>query len=172
MATKKADIYANIAAVLVTESAANTQTATKFAFPFSIMDKMALVINRMEYMVGNLSSGFNTTADLVTVALTTNATVTDITNQADPLIVDSIRYSRLDYGTAASGMLITQPYQKDFSSLPGAGLLVAPAPLYAMIQAVGAASAMFSWVRLYYTYIELATDEYWQLVESRRVISS
>lgn len=172
MPTKKADNYANFAAVLVTESAANTQTAIKFAFPFSIMDKMALVINRMEYLLGNLSAGFNSTADFSTIALTSASTVTDITSQSDPLIIDSVRYSRLDYGTAASGMLITQPYIKDFASLPGAGLLVAPSPLYAMIQSSGAASAMFCWVKLFYTYIELNTDEYWQLVESRRVISS
>lgn len=172
MASKKADTFANIAAVLVTESAINTQTAVKFAFPFSIMDKMALIISRMEYNVGNLAAGFNASADLVTVALTTNATVTDITSQSDPLIVDSIKYSRLDYGAAASGMLIQQPFQKDFSSLPGGGILVAPAPLYAMIQGSGVASVMYCWVKMYYTYVELSTDEYWQLVESRRIISS
>ncbi len=173
MPTKtKADTFANIAALQVTESAANTQTAAKFAFPFSIMDKMALIISRIEYMIGNLSAGFNSSADYTTIAITTNATLANIENQADPMLIDSVRYSRLDYGAAASGMLITQPYQKDLSALPSAGILVAPSPLYAMIQSVGAASAMNCWVRLYYTYIELNTDEYWQLVESRRVISS
>ncbi len=172
MATKKTDTFANFAALKVLESAANTQTSAKFAFPFSIMDKMALIINRIEYVVGNLSAGFNSTADLVNVVLATASALTAIDNQADPMIVDAIRYSRLDYGAAASGMLITQPLQKDFSSLPGGGMLVAPNPLYAIIEGNGCASAMFCWVKLFYTYVELNTDEYWQLVESRRVISS
>jgi len=43
------DTFANIAAVRVIESAANTQTSVKFDFPFSIMDKMALLISRIEY---------------------------------------------------------------------------------------------------------------------------
>lgn len=167
----KADTFANFAAVKVTESAANTQTTVKFAFPFSIMDKMALIINRVEYSFQSWDK-FNSTLDYCYMGLTTAGTITDIANQADPLIVDNMAYQRIDMGVAASGLTTMFPFVKDFSDLPGGGLLVAPNPLFAIIQGGGASAACAGYVKLFYTYIELSTDEYWQLVESRRVISS
>lgn len=171
MAKSKIDVYTNLAAIQVTESAAATQTSAKFAFPFSIMDKMGLIISRIEYIFANVAA-LNGTGDFVTAAITTAATVTGMTIQNDPMMVDSVRLERQDLGAAASGLYLQSPFMKDFSSLPGGGLLVAPNPLYGMIQSSGGASAMNVWIRLYYTYIEMSTDEYWQLVESRRVISS
>jgi hypothetical protein len=100
------------------------------------------------------------------------SSVVDVNNQADPLIIDSSRMARLDFGTAASGNFFLQPYIKDFADLPGGGLLVAPAPLYAAVKGVGCAGVTGCQIKLFYTSIELATDEYWQLVESRRIISS
>lgn len=170
-ATKKTDSFANVAAILVSESAAGTATYSKFAFPFSIMDKMALVISRIEYHLADISA-LNSSGDYCVIALTVSNTVSDISAQNDPLVVDNMTYHRIDYGTAATGMVYVKPMVKDFANLPGAGLLVAPAPLYAGIKSTGAGSAMSAWLKLYYTYMELASDEYWQLVESRRIISS
>lgn len=171
--TKKGliDKFANVAAVSVTESGTDTQTATKFAFPFSIMDKMALLINRIEYFFNSLGV-LNSTTDTTYMALLAAASVVDITAQNDPLIVDTVRYTRYDLGTAASGLLLSAPVTRDFSTMPGAGILVAPNPLYAAIKSTGASGAASGWIRLYYTYMEMDTDEYWQLVESRRIISS
>lgn len=167
----KADSYANFAAIKVVESAANTQTSAKFAFPFSIMDKMALVISRLEYWLSTPDK-LDTTGDYVYLALTAAATITDISAQNDPLIIDNYLYLRRDLGTAATGIIFQQPTIKDFSDLPGGGLLVAPSPLYAMAQGSGCSAANVAWFKMFYTYIELASDEYWQLVESRRIISS
>jgi hypothetical protein len=165
------DSYSNIAAVYVTESAANTQTSAKFQFPFSIMDKMALLINRIEYWFEGLSS-FNGADDRSIMALGAAAAIVNLNLQSDPLIIDSTRIMRMDYGVAASGFLVGQPFIKDFATLPGGGILVAPNPLYAIIQSTGAAAALAGTVKLFYTYMELATEDYWQLVESRRVITS
>lgn len=164
------DLRINLAAVSVTESAANTQTSKKFDFPFSIMDKMGLIINRIEYFAG--LADLNSTSDQVIIALTTASALVSITNQADPCLVDSISVTRYDTGVAATGHYWKNPVIKDFSDLPGGGLLVAPSPLYAMIQQAGAAGAGSAWVKLFYTYIQLTTDEYWELVESRRIITS
>lgn len=173
MATKaKADSQANVAAILVTESAANTFTSAKFNFPFSVMDKMALVIQRIEYWMGGINAGYNGTGDWTIMGLAAAASLVDIEVQSDPLLIDSVKYLRLDYGTAASGFLLQQPFIKDFTTLEGGGILVAPSPLYAVIKGLGEAAATSCWMRMYYTYKEMATDEYWQLVESRRVISS
>ncbi len=172
MAAKKGDSFAQFAALKVTEGGTNTQTATKFAFPFSIMDKMALVIQRIEYDWQTVLNALAATNDRVIAAITCAATVTDIEDVTDPLIVDSMRMSRYDVGTAGSGFWFRQPYVKDFSSLPGGGILIAPNPLYLMVEGVGAGAASACAVRMYYTYLELSSDEYWQLVESRRIISS
>lgn len=172
MATKKViDKFANIAAVSVTESAAGTATFTKFAFPFSIMDKMALLISRIEYSFGNIVQ-LNTSGDYIIAGLTVSNTLTDLSTQSDSQIIDSSKLLRQDIGTAASGQLYSLPVIKDFANLPGGGLLVAPNPLYAGIISSGAGGVTVAWLRMYYTYLELDTDEYWQLVESRRVISS
>lgn len=168
---KGMDMVANIAAIKVVESAANTQTSAKFAFPFSIMDKTAIIISRIEYWITDLGA-LNSTTDSITAALTVAGTVTDITNQADPTIVDTMRVERFDLGAAASGLLWGMPSVKDFANLPGGGLMVAPAPLYGMLQGNGNAAAMTLWLKLFYTYKSLTADQYWELVESRRIISN
>lgn len=173
MATKKAsmDSYANVAALFVTEAVAGTIAYARFAFPFSIMDKMAILVSRIEYWFGNLQQ-MNSAGDAIYGALLAAGSVVDVTNQADPIIIDSMRLQRLDLGTAASGIIQSFPWVKDFSDLPGGGLLMAPAPLYAAVQGVGGAGTVNLWMRLYYTYMSLSTEEYWELVESRRIISS
>lgn len=172
MATKTIkDTQANIAAVRVVESAANTLTLLRFNFPFSVLDKVALIISRIEYWPESLDQ-LNSATDTQTVALAAATSLVDITNQADPTIVDSVRIARHDLGAAASGFFMASPIIKDFSTLPGAGLMVAPSPLSAAIKGTGAGGAMQCWVKLFYTYKSLSTDEYWELVESRRIISS
>lgn len=174
MATKssKVDQYANIAAIQVAESVADTIAFAKFAFPFSIMDKMALIISRIEYIFSSLTP-LNSGGDYVIMGLAvSNSSGIDLTVPNDPQIVDTMRVDRYDLGTAATGTFRDSPVVKDFSSLPGGGLLVAPNPLYAAIDSNGANSVCGGWLRAYYTYLELTTDEYWQLVESRRIISN
>lgn len=168
---KSADMYANIAAVLVAETAAGTLATEKFAFPFSIMDKMGLLIQRLEYFPASLQQ-LNSSTDEVRMALLTRAAVTDVTAQNDPAVVDTVTFTRLDLGTAASGLLFSRPITRDFTTLAGGGLLVAPGSLYAGIQSFGAGGVMSCWLRMYYTYMQLSADEYWQLVESRNVVST
>lgn len=173
MATKKtADSYANIAALSVSESVAGTLSTAKFNFPFSIMDKMAILISRIEYLFDTTLAQLNSSGDRVVAALLASNSVVNIDNQADPLIVDNYRAMRLDLGAAASGNIHLLPAVKDFSALPGGGILVAPAPLYGAVQSFGAGGVLSVWIKLFYTYMELSTDDYWQLVESRRIISS
>jgi len=174
MATKKTgDTFANYAALSITESAANTFTSSKFQFPFSIMDKMALVLQRVEYdFLATGTSVWGAAGDCMTAGLCVNATISDVDNPADPMMVDTVRIRRLDMGTAATGQLLQLPLVKDFTNLMGGGLLVAPNPFYGFVKGISAAAAGSITIKLFYTYLELSTDDYWQLVESRRIISS
>jgi hypothetical protein len=170
-AKKALDSYANVAALLVEEATANTGKWEKFAFPFSIMDKMALLLSRVEYIC-NIPGAIAAGGDAIFMGLSVSANLADVSAQNDPLIIDDIELSRLDTGVAASATILAMPYYKDFSTLPGGGILVAPAPLYGYIKGASCGAASSAWIKLYYTYLELAADEYWQLVESRRIISS
>jgi hypothetical protein len=60
---------------------------------------------------------------------------------------------------------------KDFAALPGGGIITPPSPLYAFLGSTGAAATLTLAVRFYYTYKSLSTEEYWELVETRRIIS-
>jgi len=168
--SKTKDTRFNIAAIALTESAANTQTSLAFAFPFSVMDKMALNICRIEYWLDG--GQLNSTGDWVCAAISTGKPLASILDQTDPGLLDSHRIMRRDFGAAASGFLETVPFVKDFSNMPGGGILCAPSPLYAVVQSFGAAAANSAIIKLFYTYMQLSTDEYWELVESRRIISS
>jgi len=172
MAGKKStDQYANIAAVLNTETVAGTAAYTRFNFPYSVTDKVALLISRIEYWLGNIHQ-LNTSQDYMIAALCAASSLVSLENQADPGLIDSCKLYRLDLGAAASGLMINMPIIKDFSALPGGGILVAPSPLYAGIIGSGAGGVVACWTKVFYTYKELATDEYWELVESRRIIST
>lgn len=172
MAVSKAkDKFANLAAVVVTESAAGTQTSVKFNFPFSVMDKTGLIINRIEYWPSGLHQ-LNGATDYIWGGLLAASAIVNPLDQSDPVLIDSMRIIRNDYGAAASAELLTMPYIKDFSQLPGGGILVAPSPLYAAVVSSGAAGTCGIFLKLFYTYLSLSTDEYWELVESRRIITS
>jgi len=168
---KTADKWANIAAVLITEAAAGTIAYTKFAFPFSIMDKVGIVISRIEYWMGGFGTIDHATDGIILALIAANS-ITSISAQNDPAILDSIKFTRNDYGTAAAAEILQVPYVKDFSDLPGGGILTAPAPLTAALQSFGCTGTTTAWLKLFYTYINLSTDEYWEMVESRRIITS
>lgn len=171
MATqKKMDKYANLAAMTLNMTVANTAVFEKFDFPFSIMDKVALLISRVEYWFTALNQ-LDTGQDYVVGALTVSKNTSSLVDIEDPTIIDSMRIMRIDIGTAASGFFFTQPFTRDFSTLPGGGLLVAPNPLYLAVSSSAAGGVMGCSFRMYYTAVDLNPDEYWQLVESRRIIT-
>jgi len=136
----------------------------------SLFEKMAWLISRVEYFISGYSS-FNSTADMVTWGLSTTDQLTSI-SLSNGAVFDYANLQRLDLGVSATGMMINLPLVKDFSQLPGGGILVPPNPLYLGVVGNGMAAAMQVTAKLYYLNYQLATDEYWELVESRRIISS
>lgn len=164
------DAYSNLAAIGFTMSAANTLTFEKFDFPVSVMDKVGLLISRIEYFFMVLAE-LNSSGDYAVGAITVSRNTPSLIDIEDPTLIDSARVMRFDLGAAASGFFYDEPIIRDLSTLPGGGLLVAPNPLYVAMNSVGAANPMALSVRMYYTLKELKPDEYWQLVESRRIVT-
>lgn len=168
----KADEFANYAIVTVTESAANTLTFKKLETGISLSEKVAWIINRIEYFLSVINgTNFGAQDDAINFGLSVSNQFTTVTILQDT-IIDFNYLHRIDLGAAASGFLHQQPSVKDLSNLPGGGLLVPPTPLYLFAKGEALASAVTVTARIHYTLLQLATDQYWQLVEARRVISS
>ena len=176
MATKKVtDTFANMATIVNTESAANTMTYKKLEVGFGTFEKVAWVIHKLEYFFFVNSTTFNSTEDSVTCALVTGNTRASLHVPevfTDPQVIDIANVARWDFGAAASGLVVIRPFSKDFSQLPSGGLIIPPAPLYGAIHSVGCAAANIVVIRIYYTIKELAVDEYWELVEARRLLTA
>lgn len=175
MAKRMQDSFANMASITNIESAANTLTYKKLEVGFGTFEKVAWIIHRIDYYLNTASSAFNSSDDSLTCALSVSNVITSLHIAGvytDPAIIDMQNFMRVDFGVSASGFLISRPLVKDFTSLPGGGLIIPPAPLYGVIHGSGLASAGACVQRIYYTVKELAVDEYWELVEARRLLTA
>lgn len=169
---EKADVFANYAIISNTESAANTLTFKKLETGISLNEKVAWVIARLEYVLSGLGATiFNATGDVLSFGLSVSNSFT-IPDPTENTIIDYNSIERIDLGAAASGFFSVRPMIKDFSMLPGGGILVPPTPLYSFIRGVGLTAACSMVTRIHYTMRKLAVDEYWELVEARRVLES
>lgn len=167
-----ADKFSNSAVITVTESAANTLTFKKLDTGIPLFEKVAWIIQRIEYFINDLAAGqFNASGDYMTLALTATSSVAFLALE-DPAVIDLLQIRRSDFGAAANAYLEKMPWVKDFTSLPGGGLIVAPNPLYLAAKGNGLVAASSSLAKIFYTNYPLAVDEYWELVESRRIIVS
>lgn len=169
------DTYANLAYLTCTESAANTLTFAKLDVATGALlgeKKYAMLIHRAEFFASspNFWANFNSSGDRTTVALTVSNGIVGL-SVAYAEVVTSFIVERLDYGAAASSMIIESPFIKDFSSFPGGGILVPADKLFLAVSSIGAAAAQTVGCRIFYTMKELKTEEYWDLVESRRMLS-
>jgi len=171
MADKK-DQFANYAILSVTESAANTLTFKKLETGISLNEKVAWIIARIEYFINSITATtFNSDSDILTYGLSlSNAFATPALTENT--IIDHNVIARLDFGAAATGGLHRMPFVKAFSSLPGGGIIVPPTPLYLYAKGTGLAAADTVVARIHYTLLTLAVDQYWELVEARRVLES
>lgn len=175
MAGPKAEMYPNVATIELTESAANTLTYVQLQTGVSMQEKVAWIIHRIEYYLDLLSGTLNTDGDSLTVALLNSnrfTTIASAVTYKDPAWIDGAIARRVDLGAAASGFLTIAPMVKDFTNLPGGGMLIPPIPVFGAIQGVGLGAAGHSLMKLFYTVKTLSTDEYWELVEARRTLSA
>jgi len=153
-----------------TETAANTISFEKLEAGLSIYDKIGWVINRIEWRLSNATLGyFNSTGDQLKMAISNSNTPTTIVED-DPRYYAISTWNRVDFGTAASASLEDYRHVDDFSGLPGGGILVLPSPLYCAIQGSGLSTASQGFIRLYFSPIEMAQDDYFSLVQSRQLI--
>lgn len=177
MAIKAAkDQFANIAVISCTESAADTLTYKKLETGIAMFEKVAWVISRIEYFMHNLDVTLhNATGDLTMVALTVSNALTTLGSgniEINPMVLHGVQFKRMDLGASATGVEQIMPVVYDFSALPGGGIIVPPTALFLAVQGSSEASAAIVFARIYYTVLQLKPEDYWELVEARRIIAS
>jgi hypothetical protein len=172
MAKAQSDKFANMAYIQVVESALNTLTFKKLETGVSLFEKVAWLIEKIEYQVEAATWAlFNATADYLNLALCASNQMS-LLKLDNPAVFDFMRITRVDLGAAASGAWHFSPITRDFTGLSGGGLLIPPNPIYLAAHGSGLTGPVTIETRIYYTTYELSPDEYWELVESRRIISS
>lgn len=169
-ATRKTqkDEYANMLEQSLTMSGANTLTFDEIDIGLTLFDKVAIKIARIEYeaprsVVTSLAA--NSDRWTVGIAADNNITALDYSTRA---LIDMTEIMVFDFGTPGSGQAMIFPIIRDYSNLPGGGLLVAPKPLYLGLETEGFAAASAVVMRLYFTIVQLKPEEYFELLESRR----
>lgn len=168
MAKEALDLYPNIIADSLTMSAANTMTFDEINVGLNIFDKVALLIQRLEvYFAGGTLGDLDTDLDAVFFAITSRNDLLSLAPQ-QPEVIDVIGLQVDVLGAVVSKMVYPIPMVHDFSTLRGGGLLVAPRPLYAAGHSTGMTIAGLMYWRMYMNIIKLETDQYLELLETRR----
>lgn len=153
----------------MTESAANTLTFAEIQTAISIFEKVAWVISRIEWFLAAAQlQQMADNGDIAQCAVTASNQITALALN-NPSVIDLLEIAR--FQASAVGYNWWQlPIIRDFSNLPGGGIIVAPRPLYLALKGTTAAAAMTVSARIYFTQMELKADEYLELIDFYRIV--
>jgi len=165
------DVFVNQAYLSVTEATPNTLTFAKLETGISIHEKVGWLISRIDYSTSIDSANFAASDDSVSFGMSTSDAIVAAT-LAESAVIDYNSVVRIDWGTAASAQILRQPFQKDFSNLPGGGILVPPNPIFIWVRGSNLTGAIGMVARMFYTVRQLKTEDFWELVELRRMIGT
>lgn len=166
---KKTDAYANKFYGTVAESAANTLTFAEIPTNVDVFSKKAWVLHKLEWYPN--ASAFNALDagdDVLSAALCSSNALTGL-SLADPGVIDLLEMVA-NVVTGAGFEMGILPIIRDFSSLPGGGLIISPRPLYLAVKGTSLGGAMTVACRGYFTAIDLNADEYLELVDFYRIV--
>jgi hypothetical protein len=167
--TQIKDEYSNKAYGTITESAANTLTFAEIPTNVDVMSKLAWVIHRIEwYLSVTQMTKLAAADDLIQVALTSSAQLSSL-GLSSPAVVDLLEVALL-FSTAVAYTEVPNPRIRDFSAMPGGGIIIAPRPLYLAIKGTSLATALTASARIHYTRRELQAEEYLELVDFYRIV--
>lgn len=168
----KKDIFTNRASISVSETAINTMSFSKLETGVSIFEKMAFVVSRIEYRYDPFAWNINSlsSADELSFGWVRDQQLATFPHD-DPSIIDHGNLSNVLSGVAANLAMHHMPVVHDYSTLPGGGLIIPSAPLYLAILGTGATVVNTVSSLMYFTTKALKPEEYWELVESLRIIT-
>lgn len=162
------DKYANVLHDTVAMSAPNTLTFQEIDVGLNLFDKTGILIHKIQADPSAIyQADMLTSADWAQFALVQSTSITFL-NITERSVIDLLEQIVTTHGAPASSQVIDIPLERDYTSLPGGGILIAPKPLYWAVQTAGFASALVTAFRLYFTIVKLKDTDYLELLESRR----
>ena len=162
---KTTDKYANVLYDSVTESAANTLTFESVDVGLNMFDKVGLLIHRIEYF--KFHAYLNAGTDAIEFGLSSSNGWTSV-DASEPSIISFNLMRVNDHGTAGNAIIQENPLVRDFSDMPGGGILITPKPLYLFVEGANLASPAIVQMRMYFTVIPMKPEEYFELLEARQ----
>jgi len=166
---RQTDKFANKFYGTVVESGPTTLTFAEIQTNVDVFSKKAWVLHKLEWYELPADRGLIVNSDdAIRLALTSSNKMSSL-SLSDAGVIDLLELNAVPY-TAVGVEIYDQPHIRDFSSLPGGGLIIAPRPLYIAIQGVSIAAVATGSVRGYFTAIDLNADEYLELVDFYRIV--
>jgi hypothetical protein len=164
------DSYCNKFFGQVVESAPTTLTFKEIPTNVNTFGKIAWVLHRLDWFINTATIALLLgTGDSIQMALTASNNIAAI-ELDNPSVIDFTQIVMLE-ATAVGRTILERPLTRDFSNLPGGGILMAPRPLYLAAKGASIAGAVTVSCRGYFTQLELSGDEYLELVDFYRIIS-
>jgi len=165
------DLYANKFFGQATESAANTLTFNELQTHVSVFEKQAWVLSRLEWYVPTATIALLiATADTLEVALTSSDQITHL-GLDNPSVIDVHRMGIMAPSDVTAFVRADMPIIRDWTNLPGGGLIIAPRPLFVGIQGVSLTAAATIHCRGYFRQMTLNAEEYIELIDFYRIVS-
>ena len=163
------DLYVNKGYGSATESAAGTLTFSEIRTNVSIFEKVAWVIQRIEwYLTQDTYNLLIDSSDHLEMALVASNAIATLGLEI-PSVIDLLDVQRL-LATNVGYSFQTMPIIRDFANLPGGGLIIAPRPLFVAILGVSMATPASAECRFYFTQKVLKADEYLELIDFYRIV--
>lgn len=164
MAKAMMDKYSNLAYGLVTMSAANTLTYSQIQMGVGLFQGIAMVLHRVRWWptpaaLREMATG----GDSMHCAITTSNRLTEITDVNEPAVIASYGW----VGVGANVEPQIRPVFSEFTSLPGGGKLIPANPLWIAMVSQGFVAAGAMRAHLEFSFVELGSDEYLELLQSQ-----
>jgi hypothetical protein len=164
---RQQDRFANVAGVRMAGAANGALEYTQLLTGVSLGQGLGILIDRIEYDISSAENILDTDADYLMQGLSTSngQSYTDlITNGQwnDRRIIHHTQLRRGNIGTPATGLFTRYPVAFDFR-VP---MIVASPYIYAFNANVGGNAALINFVKMYFRYLELTSQEYLEVAEA------
>lgn len=166
---KQVDKFANKFYGKVVESAANTLTFAEIQTNVDVFSKKAWILHKLEWYFGaSERAKLVAPDDIITAALASSNQISAL-GLDNAGVIDLFEISTQLISGAGFEQFVS-PVERKFSDMPGGGLIIAPRPLYLAVKGTSLASAITVSVRGYFTALDLAADDYLELVDFYRIV--
>lgn len=163
MAARTEDRFANIAAIGVTQTAANSTNFTQMLTGISLGEGRGIIIDQIDYMpINQAIDELLIAADQIRFGIFSSDSITDFEDITQRRILHSAYLKAAVSGTPASWNVIKMPLVHQFFP----PMIFAAPRLYAGVASAGFTAAITVYFRIYFRYVTLSPQEYIELAEA------